>query len=477
MSSHSREGIYETGDLVPNGELGLSAGSGTRKDSSIEGFLLFDENLNCVSVNSAVERMFHVTEEEVLGKNILEVVPNVGDEGAYEKYRSVMSGEEATIGQSALGDLRLGIKAFKVGRGLGVILSDTSERSQERSDECSADRRLDLAGRLAALGELVGSVGRELDVLAGEQAALEEIKAGYDTGDIGPKASVHTRELTSYLKEFNRAMSQFVGAREIADLEEAYLQMARTLALMAEMREPYARGHSERVSLLCNDIAVWLGCTPSQIREIQIAAILHDIGKIAVPDHILFKPGQLTVAEYNEVKRHPIASVEILGNLNCFDSILPIIEGHHEWYNGMGYPNRLKADAIQLEARILSVADAYDAMTSPRPHRSRLANREAIEIIRNGAGTQWDPMVVYTFLEVVGQDGAIGANDGDDNGDGQLRLSHRVVAETERQGGGQAVKEKEGVVTRAEEALERAKHWAHWMESVQKPQNEGRKGD
>ncbi len=477
MGSHSREDTCKAGDLMPNGERGLSANSDTRTDSSIEGFLLFDENLNCVSVNSAVQRMFHVTEEEVLGKNILEVVPNVGGEATYEKYRSVMSGEEAAIGQSALGDLRLSIKAFKVGKGLGVILSDASERSQERGDECSTDQRLDLAGRLAALGELVGSVGRELGVLAGEQVALEELKAGYDAGDIGPKASVHTRELTSYLKEFNRAMSQFVGAREIADLEEAYLQMARTLALMAEMREPYARGHSERVSLLCNDIAVWLGCTPSQIREIQIAAILHDIGKIAVPDHILFKPGQLTVAEYNEVKRHPIASVEILSNLNCFGSILPIIEGHHEWYNGMGYPNRLKADGIQLEARILSVADAYDAMTSPRPHRPRLSNRDAIEIIRNGAGTQWDPMVVYTFLEVVGQEATTEASDGDGGGNSgeSLQLSRSVAVETEGQGGGQAVKEKEGVVTRAEEALERAKHWAHWMESMQKPQNEGRK--
>ena len=473
MSSHSRENTCETGDLVPNGERGLSANSGTRTGSSIEGFLLFDENLNCVSVNSAVQRMFHVTEEEVLGKSILEVVPNVGDEGAYERYRSVMGGEEAAIGQSALGDLRLSIKAFKVGRGLGVILSDASERLREKGDDCSPDQRLDLAGRLAALGELVGSVGRELGVLAGEQVALEEVKAGYEAGGFGPKSSVHTRELTSYLKEFNRAMSQFVGASEIADLEEAYLQMARTLALMAEMREPYARGHSERVSLLSNDIAVWLGCTPSQIREIQIAAILHDVGKVAVPDHILFKPGQLTVAEYNEVKRHPIASVEILSNLNCFDSILPIVEGHHEWYNGMGYPNRLKADGIQLEARILSVADAYDAMTSPRPHRSRLSNREAIEIIRDGAGTQWDPMVVYTFLEVVGQDATMEANDGDGNGDEPLQLSRSVALDTDEQSGGQAVKEKEGVVTRAEEALERAKHWAHWMESMQKPQNEG----
>ena len=229
------------------------------------------------------------------------------------------------------------------------------------------------------------------------------------------------------------------------------------------------------MSLLCNDIAVWLGCTPSQIRGIQMAGILHDVGKIAVPDHILFKPGQLTVAEYNEVKRHPIASVEILSNLNCFDSILPIVEGHHEWYNGMGYPNRLKADGIQLEARILSVADAYDAMTSPRPHRSRLSNREAIEIIRNGAGTQWDPMVVYTFLEVVGQDATMEANDGNRNGGEPSQLSRSVALDTDEQSGGQAVKEKEGVVTRAEEALERAKHWAHWMESMQKPQNEGRK--
>ncbi len=451
--------------------LPLSVDLSTEGGSTIEGFLLFDENLNCVSINSAVERLFRVSEKEVLGKSILEVVPGGDREAAYQNYTRAMSGGGATVEHSEVGDLRLSIKAFKVGKGLGVILSEAPDGQRHSDSACTSDQRLDLAGRLAALGDLVGSVGRELDVMAGEQAAFDGIasngrKGNGSDGD-ACSSSIHTRELSGYLREFNKAMSQFVGAKDIAELEEAYLQMARTLALMAEMREPYARGHAERVSLLSNDIAVWLGCTGPQIREIQMAAILHDIGKVAIPDKILFKPGQLTTDEYNEVKRHPGASVEILSNLNCFDPIIPIVANHHEWYNGMGYPNKLRADEISLGARVLSVADAYDAMTSPRPHRSRMNNREAVEIIRNGAGTQWDPMIVHAFLQIVGDDDSTTEDEETPAENGQVELVLDAGDDSRKTATREAVESKTEILTRAEEALERAKHWAHWMESMQ----------
>jgi HD-GYP domain-containing protein (c-di-GMP phosphodiesterase class II) len=225
--------------------------------------------------------------------------------------------------------------------------------------------------------------------------------------------------------------------------------------------------------MLANDIAIWIGCSSEQVGEIQAAAILHDIGKITVPDYILFKPGQLTLDEYNEVKRHQGATVEIIRNLNWFTNLLPIIEEHHERYNSAGYPNRLKADEIELGSRIISVADAYDAMTSPRPYRSRLSNEDAIRIIKEGSGTQWDPMIVYAFIEMIGPSAKVfdlrpAQNlelEEEDNVKLSVRQESRINESAPlEENSVQANKESR---SRAQEALERAKHWAHWMETME----------
>ncbi len=191
------------------------------------------------------------------------------------------------------------------------------------------------------------------------------------------------------------------GASQRDGLEEAYLHMAKSLALMAEVHEPYARGHSERVGLRASEIAVQLRCSDELVKQIKTAAILHDIGKIVIPDHILFKPGLLTPAEYSEVKRHPTVAVEIINHTGYFKDVVSLIETHHEWYNGKGYPRNLKGESIPLGARIMAVADAYDAMTCPRPYRPRLSNEEAVQILKKGAGAQWDPMVVDALFKVL----------------------------------------------------------------------------
>jgi cyclic di-GMP phosphodiesterase len=191
------------------------------------------------------------------------------------------------------------------------------------------------------------------------------------------------------------------GASQQNGLEEAYLHMAESLAMMAEVHEPYARGHAERVGLRASEIAVQLRCSDELVKRIKIGAMLHDIGKIVIPDYILFKPGLLTPAEYSEVKRHPTVAVEIINHVDYFKEVLPLIEAHHEWYNGKGYPKNLKGESISLGARIMAVADAYDAMTCPRPYRPRLSNEEAVQILKKGAGSQWDPMVVDALFKVL----------------------------------------------------------------------------
>ena len=198
-----------------------------------------------------------------------------------------------------------------------------------------------------------------------------------------------------------KKLSGAPGTEKKADSEDVYLQIARVLAQMVERHEPYAHGHSERVALLANEIALQLGCPDELIRDIQLAATVHDVGKIVIPDHILFKPGHLTSAEYSEVKRHPMATVDIIRHVDYLKGIIPLVESHHEWYNGKGYPRKLTGENIPLGARILAIADAYDAMTCPRPYRPRLSNKEVVQALKKGAGTQWDPAVVDAFLRIL----------------------------------------------------------------------------
>ncbi len=239
--------------------------------------------------------------------------------------------------------------------------------------------------------------------------ALERRRLVLENREYQRHLEQRVKEQVEKLEEyFNQALSRekmaldkLGGSFQQNALEEAYLHMAESLALMAEAHEPYARGRSERVGLRASEIAVQLGCSRELVRHIKIAALLHDIGKVAIPDHVLFKPVLLTPAEYSEVKRHPTVAVEIIRHVDYFQDILILIEAHHEWYNGRGYPKNLKGESIPLGARIISAADAYDAMTSPRPYRSRLSNEEAVQILRKGAGSQWDPMVVDALCKVL----------------------------------------------------------------------------
>lgn len=215
--------------------------------------------------------------------------------------------------------------------------------------------------------------------------------------------SLDTPDALRQAQQYAKRMFQISGTMDEADMRRAYLQMARTLASIAEAREPYASGHADRVGLLANEIAIQLGCSDEMKRQIKFAAILQDIGKIVIPDNILSKQGNLTPAEYKEINRHPTASVEIIQHIEYFKDILPLVESHHEWYDGSGgYPKKLKGEQIPLGARILAIADAYDALTCQRPHRPSLTPAQAAQVLKRGAGKQWDPVIVETLLKKLG---------------------------------------------------------------------------
>lgn len=188
---------------------------------------------------------------------------------------------------------------------------------------------------------------------------------------------------------------------EVLGLRQAYFEVLQALAIIAESRNPYSRGHSKRVAFIAREIAEELGCPDEVKLEIEMAARIHDIGKIGLKDEILFKPGPLTPAEWAEMMQHPSRGAEMIRPISFLKGLVPIIESHHEHFDGTGYPRGLKGEEIPLGARILAVADAYDTLNSERSYRSYFGHEQAIKMLKDSAGVQWDSNVVAAFLRVV----------------------------------------------------------------------------
>jgi len=179
------------------------------------------------------------------------------------------------------------------------------------------------------------------------------------------------------------------------------LSIIYALAATVDAKDHYTYGHSRKVSDYSVAIAEALDLPQDRIATIRAASLLHDIGKVGIPDSILSKEGPLTDEEWEPVKIHPKLGVEILRHIIDLVNCLPAILHHHEHYDGKGYPSGLKGDSIPLEGRILAIADAYDAMTSPRPYREQLSAQAALEELRRCAGTQFDPELVEIFCTLI----------------------------------------------------------------------------
>ena len=214
--------------------------------------------------------------------------------------------------------------------------------------------------------------------------------------------------MTSSLDEVNHVAEALNGAaRSIAhsqaDLEHAYLQFIETMAQALDARDPYTAGHSLRVAAYSHALAVEMGLSAEDAETIRIAAQLHDIGKIGIPDVVLQKPGQLTPEEYGLIKLHPQIGRRILEKVGRFERLLAVVELHHENHDGSGYPYGLDGYNVPIDARIVHVADAFDAMTSTRSYRSARSLRTAILEIERNAGCQFDPVAAKAFLKLISE--------------------------------------------------------------------------
>jgi len=197
-----------------------------------------------------------------------------------------------------------------------------------------------------------------------------------------------SRELDQLAATFNQLMAARAAAE--AEAEATYLGAVRALTASLDARDPYTAGHSERVSTLSVAIGEQMGLDADAIEVLRLGALLHDVGKIGVPDEVLRKRGRLTPAEFDAIKTHPTAGARILRSIPFLARHIPIVELHHERPDGHGYPYGLKGDAIPLGARIVHVADAFDAMTSGRAYRSARLPFEAVAELRRCIGTDFD---------------------------------------------------------------------------------------
>jgi putative nucleotidyltransferase with HDIG domain len=187
--------------------------------------------------------------------------------------------------------------------------------------------------------------------------------------------------------------------RHIAQVNDLYLSTIETLAMAVDAKDQITHGHIRRVQVYAVELAKRLGVNNDrQLRAIEAAALLHDMGKLAIPEHILNKPGKLTVAEFETMKRHAAIGADLLSSIRFPYPVVPIVRHHHENWNGKGYPTGISGTDIPLGARILAVVDCFDALNSDRPYRPRLDPDEAFAILRDRRGTMYDPLVVDTFI-------------------------------------------------------------------------------
>lgn len=213
------------------------------------------------------------------------------------------------------------------------------------------------------------------------------------------ESGIKSIEQMNEIKRMNEELSQ-----TYEKLEKAYLDSIQTLRYTVEAKDPYTRGHSDRVSEFSVLIGEKLNMSEEDLKTLRVGGLFHDIGKIGIPDSILLKESKLTDDEYSQIKNHPSIGAHILCNAEVFKDIIPIVKHHHERYDGNGYPGKLKGEEIPFMARIAAVADTFDAMTSKRTYRNALDIEVVKSEIERCSGTQFDPQIAKVFLDILNND-------------------------------------------------------------------------
>jgi putative nucleotidyltransferase with HDIG domain len=222
------------------------------------------------------------------------------------------------------------------------------------------------------------------------------------------KRALEKRHLQVHNRELQTSMDKKIKERMLSlrlhtqEKQQLLISTIRSLVSTLEAKDKYTEGHSRRVADNSLTMAESLGLGAAEVEELHLAGLFHDIGKIGISENVLNKPGQLTKEEFDLIKNHPLISQKIVEHVPHFKRISHIVRHHHEFFDGSGYPDGLKGPDIPIGARIMSLCDAYDAMTSDRSYRPALAEERAIRIIERNAGSQFDPELVKLFLKLHG---------------------------------------------------------------------------
>jgi putative nucleotidyltransferase with HDIG domain len=214
-------------------------------------------------------------------------------------------------------------------------------------------------------------------------------------GDFSPEDNLLLKILASQTSTFLQLVELFENANDL------FLGVVKSLVTAIDAKDPYTQGHSLRVSEISVAIAEEIGLAENEVNDIRVGSLLHDIGKIGIPDHILNKAGVLTKVEYDEIRKHTIVGHTIMRQARALQPILPAIISHHERLDGSGYPYGLKGNEIPLMSRIVAVADVYDAMASERPYRSALPIKTVVNHLQNVAGIQLDRECAMALIRVI----------------------------------------------------------------------------
>ncbi len=233
---------------------------------------------------------------------------------------------------------------------------------------------------------------------------LSTLRHAQETGQLrgGLQTRWGTAEVDQLAEAFNQAAESIAGKQK--ELDKAYHEFVESMARTLDARDPYTAGHSLRVAHYSRAVGAELGLPERDLEVIETGARLHDIGKIGIPDAVLQKAGRLTDDEFKIIKMHPQIGKRMLKRVGGFEAYLPVIEYHHENHDGTGYPYGMRGKDIPLSARIVHVADAYDAMTSHRTYRKAMPHEKALQILRRCGGTQFDPEVVHAFAKLFPAD-------------------------------------------------------------------------
>jgi putative two-component system response regulator len=219
------------------------------------------------------------------------------------------------------------------------------------------------------------------------------------------KKAVEQKKMEEEIETHHKNLEKLVEERTsklqqaLLVIKKGHLDSVRVLAGAIDAKDPYTRGHSDRVRKMSMRIAMKMGFSEEKLENLVFGALLHDIGKIGIRDEVLQKKGQLSPEEYQYVQQHPLIGVKIVEGIDFFKDKIPMIRSHHEHFDGSGYPYGLIGEVIPLEARIIAVPDAFDAMTSLRPHRTAMPLDEVIDEIERGNGKQFDPNILDIFLK------------------------------------------------------------------------------